>query len=113
MILAEAFTQRIFYKSIYAKRRSTIRQERLRTQRKQQTDSRLSCGKKGRTISSVFDFSKLSYASFERNSEELLCFNRELHREFVDDFLGVTTNDEIDSVFHRNTALLTVEKLIF
>ena len=84
-----------------------------RTQRKQQTDSRLSCGKKGRTISSVFNYSKLSYASFERNGEELLGFDRELHGELVDDFLGITSDDEIDSVFHGNTALLTVEELIF
>ena len=56
---------------------------------------------------------ELSYAAFERNSKKFLGFNRKFHRELVDDFLGITTDNEVDGIFHGNTTLLAVEKLVF
>ena len=56
---------------------------------------------------------ELSYAAFERNGKKFLGFNRKFHRELVDDFLGIATDNEVDGIFHGNTALLAVEKLVF
>ena len=56
---------------------------------------------------------ELSYAAFERNCEKFLRFNRKLHGELVDDFFGITSYDEINRIFHRDAALLAVEKLVF
>ena len=45
--------------------------------------------------------------------KEFLCFNGELHGEFVHDFFGVSVDDESDGVFERDTPLLAVEELFF
>lgn len=55
----------------------------------------------------------LSNCSFEGNAQKLLGFNRKFHGELVDDFLGVAVHDESYSLFCGNSALVTIEELVF
>ena len=55
----------------------------------------------------------LPYAALKAHTEELLGFNGKLHRELIDDFLGIAIDDEIDGVFGGDAALVAIEELIF
>ena len=55
---------------------------------------------------------KSAHAAFECDAEQLLCLDSELHRELVDDLLGVTVHDEADGFLCIDAALVEVEELV-
>src|SRR4051812_11719213 len=55
----------------------------------------------------------LSNTSFECNSEELLRFERELHRQLLEYFLAETGDDHRHRLLAGQSALLEVEDLVF
>ena len=55
----------------------------------------------------------LSHTSFKRDAEEFLGFDGKFHREFVDDFLGISVDDEVDSGLCGDATLVTIEELVF
>src|SRR3954447_9639047 len=54
----------------------------------------------------------LTDASFQRNSEQLLRFDGELHRELAEHFAAETADDHRHRVFRADAALLAIEKLV-
>src|SRR6187399_1217013 len=54
----------------------------------------------------------LANGSFETEAEEFLRFDRELHRQFLDDFLAETVDDHRDRVLGGEAPALEVEDLI-
>jgi len=55
---------------------------------------------------------RLTYAAFQTYAQKLLRFDRELHRQFAEDFFAETANDHIDGVLSWDTALVAVEDLV-
>ena len=56
---------------------------------------------------------RLSHRAFQTDGQKFLGFDGELHRELVDDILGISADDEVHGVLHRYAALLAVEELVF
>src|SRR3982075_2660304 len=56
--------------------------------------------------------SESAYASFERNAEELLRFDREFHRQLLENFAAEAAHDHRHRVLGAHSALLAVEDLI-
>src|SRR4029453_11435137 len=54
----------------------------------------------------------LAYRSLERHAQELLCFNREFHRELAEDLFAEATDDHVDRILERQAALAKIEDLI-
>jgi hypothetical protein len=46
----------------------------------------------------------LSHRAFERDADQLLGFDGELHRQFLDDFLDEAVDDQRDGFFLGNAA---------
>ena len=61
---------------------------------------------------SFLDRTVLSHAAFETHAEELLSLHGKLHRQFVDDILGIAVDNEVDSGFGGDAALVAVEELV-
>ena len=57
--------------------------------------------------------SSIIHTSFKRDAEEFLGFDGKFHREFVDDFLGISVDDEVDSGLCRDATLVAIEELVF
>ena len=55
----------------------------------------------------------LPHAAFETHTKELLGLNGKLHRELIDDILGIAIDDEVDGVFGGDAALVAIEELVF
>ena len=55
---------------------------------------------------------RLAHATFQTYAQKLLRFDRELHRQFSEDFLTETANDHVDGVLSWDTALVAVEDLV-
>ena len=56
---------------------------------------------------------KLTHSAFQPDLQQFLCFDGELHREFVKYVFGVTVDDESDGILGRDAALVAVEQLVF
>src|SRR5271165_4282730 len=56
---------------------------------------------------------RLSNASFQTHTEQLLRFHGELHGQFLKDFLAETVHDHGDGIFGGDAALPAVENLVF
>src|SRR5688572_24783176 len=56
---------------------------------------------------------RLSDASFQRDSQQLLRFHGELHRKLAEDLAAEAVDDHRDRVFRRDSTLRTVEELVF
>src|SRR6476661_6790558 len=56
--------------------------------------------------------SESAYASFARNAEQLLRFDRELHGQLLEDFATESAHDHRHRVLRAYSALLAVEDLI-
>src|ERR1043166_4970198 len=52
-------------------------------------------------------------APLERDAQQLLCFERELHRQFLEHFLAESAHDHGDRVLGGQSALLEIENLVF
>src|SRR5688572_14934698 len=52
-------------------------------------------------------------AAFQADAQKLLSFNRKLHRQFAEHLFAKSTDDQIDGILRRDTALPAVKKLIF
>src|SRR6266513_3555477 len=59
-----------------------------------------------------FRVSGSAYASFECDAEQLLRFNRELHRQFLENLATETADDHRHRVLGTHSALLAVEDLV-
>ena len=53
------------------------------------------------------------YAAFQAYPEQLLRFDRKLHRQFAKYFLAEAIDDHGNRSLSRNSALLAIKKLIF
>ena len=53
----------------------------------------------------------LAYATFKRNAEKLLRLYGKLHGKFVDHFLCISINNEVNGCFGRNATLVAIKKL--
>ena len=51
-------------------------------------------------------------AALERYLEQLLGFDRELHRKLVDDLLGIAADDQADCALLGDASLAAVEELV-
>ena len=54
----------------------------------------------------------LSHAAFQTDTQELLGFHRELHRQFAEYFLAEAADDHVDGIFRGQPALAAVEDLV-
>ena len=59
-----------------------------------------------------FEDNFLSDGSFECDLEKFLCFDGELHGEFVHHLFGVAVDDEPYGIFDTYSPLAAVEKLV-
>ena len=55
----------------------------------------------------------LSHTSLQAHAEELLSLDCKLHRQLVDDLLGIAVHNERDSFLGGNAALVAVKELVF
>src|SRR3989441_2089859 len=53
-----------------------------------------------------------SHAALEAHAEEFLCFDREFHGEFAENFLAKPVHNHVDRVLGREAALVAVENLV-
>src|SRR5215472_14638027 len=53
-----------------------------------------------------------AHRSFERDAEQLLRLDRELHRQLLEDDLAEAVDDHVDRLFRGDAALLEVEDLV-
>src|SRR6266536_3230256 len=54
----------------------------------------------------------LSYRPFQADTQQLLCFDGEFHRQLTEDVLAEAVHDHVHGVFGREAALPAVEDLI-
>lgn len=55
----------------------------------------------------------LADGAFKRDAEELLCFERKLHGEFLKHFFAESGDDHAHCVFRAHSALFEVKDLVF
>src|SRR5262249_60556009 len=51
-------------------------------------------------------------ATLQRDTQELLCLNREFHRQMLEHLFAEAAHDHVDCVFGREAPLAAVENLI-
>ena len=61
---------------------------------------------------SIYSSIFLAYGTLKGYAEQFLCFNGELHRQFVQYLLGISVDDEPDCLFGTNSSLVAVEELV-
>src|SRR5688572_30400218 len=71
------------------------------------------CLSSARTCRFLISSMLLSDRSFERNAQQLLRLDGELHRQFPEHFLTEATDNHVHGVFGREPALAAVEDLVF